>query len=146
LSPKSRSFVGASGGAKLEGAVAEAVSRENLRWYSSMLDRPRLLDGASDGTELEAVCPGRWRMNSSLLKPPSSVGALEDPASTPTRKAPGRETSWPGVEETSLSPWRPRSLLGGGSDGTELEGTVEDDVCPERTPRKSSMHASTSPP
>jgi hypothetical protein len=44
---------------------------------------------ASEGTELEgvaadAVCPGRWRRNSSLLKPPSPVGALEDPASTLT--------------------------------------------------------------
>jgi hypothetical protein len=54
------------------------------------------------------------------------VGALEDAASTPTRKAPGRDTSWPGVEETL--PWSTRSLLGGASGGTTLAGSVVVDL------------------
>jgi hypothetical protein len=81
-------------------------------------------------------------MNSSLLKPPSPVGASEDPASTPTRKVLGRETSWPGVEETL--PWSPRSLLGGAPDGTPLEGSVVDLVLPVRLRWHSSMMDCTS--
>jgi hypothetical protein len=132
--PKPRFLVGASGGVELEGVAADAVPLATLRWYASMLDSPCLLGGASDGTELEGavtdvVCPGRWRRYSSLLKSP--VGALEDPASTPTRKAPGPETSWPGAEDTL--PCSPRSLLGGASGGTTLAGSgVEDLVFPAR--------------
>jgi hypothetical protein len=55
-----------------------------------------------------------------------------------TRKAPGHETSWPGVEETL--PWSPRSLLGGASDGTTLEeGSVVDVNFPARLRWYSSM-------
>jgi hypothetical protein len=87
---------------KVEGSeVVDVAFPARLRWYSSMLDCTSLVAVTSDVTKLEgtvadAVCPGRWRMNSSLLKPPSSEGALE-------RKAPGRETSWSWIEENL--PW-----------------------------------------
>jgi hypothetical protein len=90
--------VGASGVAKLDGVVAEAVPPATLRSYPSLLDRQSLVTETSDVTELEAelegvaadaVCPGRWRRNSSLLKPCSPVAAAT-------------------------------------SDGTELEGAVAD--------------------
>jgi hypothetical protein len=124
---------GATDVTKLEGAAGDAASPATLRSYASLLDRQSLVAGTSDGTELkgaaadaDAASPGRWRRYSSLLKPCSPVGALEDPASTPTRKAPGRETSWPGVEETL--PWSTRSLLGGASGGTTLAGSVVVDL------------------
>jgi hypothetical protein len=137
-SPRSLVGAGPSNGTELEGAVVDVdpVSPATLRSYSSMLDRQSLVAGTSDATVLEgaaadAVSPAILQLYASLLDRTSLLaGAPEDPTSTPTWKAPGRETSWPEVERNV--PWCPGSLHGGASDVTTLEGSLAEIVSPAR--------------